>query len=95
MTAAAVLTASERMLASQLTPRGFRRNGHKLVRVGSEVVSLIEFQPSRDRAANYLTYAVNYGVFVLSLFPGSPLEQLQDPRAWRSRIGHSATGTTA
>ncbi len=44
------------------------------MRAGDEVVSLVEIQTSRDATPHMLTFVVNYGVVVPSLFRGQDIE---------------------
>jgi hypothetical protein len=67
MSAQQIFTSAIAAAGSVLKQRGFRRRGSKFTRTGGEVVSLIEFQRSRDSTAEYLTFVINYGVAVLSL----------------------------
>jgi hypothetical protein len=73
MTATSVLTAAMGTVALEFRKRGFQRRGLSLVRAGSEVVSLIELQPSTSKTPQKLTFVVNYGVIVPFLFQGRDL----------------------
>jgi hypothetical protein len=87
MSAISVLAAAVSELAMALKPLGFRRRGFKLVRTGDEVVSLIEFQPSQQKTTQALTYVVNYGVVVPSLFLGGDLRRPEYTQChWGGRV---------
>jgi hypothetical protein len=82
---------------SVLKQRGFRRAGSKFTRTGGEVVSLIEFQRSRDSTAAYLTFVINYGVAVLSLAQAEGVDTAKlwwTQCHWQARVsgkdGHGA-----
>jgi hypothetical protein len=57
MSAQAVFTSAVAVAGATLKPRGFRRRGSKLTRTGDEVVSLIEFQRSRQSTAQDSTFS--------------------------------------
>jgi len=87
MSATSVLTAAVGVMASVLKPLGFERRGLKLVRTGDEVISLIELQPSRQKTAESLTFVVNYGVVVPSLFLGRDLKKPEYTQChWGGRV---------
>ena len=67
MSAQAAFASAVSVAGSALKHHRFRRRGSKLTRTGDEVVSLIEFQRSRQSTAAQLTFVVNYGVAVRRL----------------------------
>jgi hypothetical protein len=79
MSAQRVFASAVAMAGTALKRRGFRRRGSKLTRTGDEVVSLIEFQRSRQSTAVYLTFVINYGVAVVSLLE---LEGIDAAKLW-------------
>jgi hypothetical protein len=79
MSAQEVFAAVVAAAGATLKQRGFRRRGSKFIRIGNEVVSLVEFQRSRDSTAASLTFVINYGVAVLSLLE---LEGVDAAKLW-------------
>jgi len=67
MTSQQSFTSAVATVGSALKQHGFLRSGSKFTRTGREVVSLIQFQRSRDSTAACVTFVVNYGVAVLSI----------------------------
>jgi hypothetical protein len=67
--AQSALSRGCRLLAqSVLRPVGFSGSGRKFLRRDPGVTGLIEIQVSRTSTADYLTFAVNYGVVIPALF---------------------------
>ena len=96
MSAASVLSTAVSLVARGLKPRGFERHRLKLLRAGNEVLSLIEFQPGRDRTREMLTYVVNYGVVVPPIFRGmDPDDPAHTECHWRGRVLSAVDGREA
>jgi hypothetical protein len=73
MTAKALLTAAAGMVAVSLKARGFGRRALTFTRAVDEFVSMIELQPSRTSTPEQLSFVINFGVIVVSLFAGEDL----------------------
>jgi len=75
--AKAVLTAAAGKVAADLKARHFARRGLKFVHdsADGEFVSLIEFQLSRSSTSAQLSFVINFGVIVPSLFGGSDISK--------------------
>ncbi len=75
-----------RAIAPELKGRGFTRRGLTFRRVGDEVLSLIELQPSR-RTNGELRFAINYGVAALALLEDrDPASIIWTGCHWRRRV---------
>jgi hypothetical protein len=74
MSAKAVLTAAAGKVAAGLKARGFERRGLTFVRRAIDgFVSMIELQPFRKSTPEQLSFVINFGVIVPSLFAGDDL----------------------
>ena len=86
MSAKIVLTEAAKRLAAELKGLGYKRSGLRFVRQGIEVISLIELQVGRSSTPKELSFALNFGVIVISLADGEATKPTYTVCPWGGRV---------